>query len=71
MDNFAQNLKNLRKNRKWTQQRLAEKLKVSASVVKNWESGKYYPHMYTLLDISELFDVSLDTLIKGKVERVI
>jgi len=71
MDNFAQNLKNLRKNRKWTQQRLAEKLKVSVSVVKNWEIGKYYPHVDLLLAISELFDVSLDTLIKGKVEMVI
>lgn len=67
MDRFARNLKKLRKDRKWTQQRLSEKLKVSTCVVKNWEAGKYYPHVGLLIDISELFGVSMDDLVKGDI----
>lgn len=63
-------LVDLRKSRKLSQEELAEKLYVSRQTISNWERGKTYPDINSLLLIATVFDVSLDNLIKGDVDMM-
>lgn len=58
----------LRKEKNLSQEELAEKLYVSRQTISNWERGKTYPDIHSLLLIATYFDVSLDHLIKGDVD---
>ena len=69
MEKFKKNIKALRKSRGWTQERMAKKLNVCPSVVKKWEKGEYYPHTALVMEISDLFNVSIDDLLKGDVSK--
>lgn len=59
---FQLRLKQLREQKKISQQQLANALSVSQSTVGMWESGKNKPEYTTLLKIAEYFGVSLDEL---------
>ena len=52
-----------------TQEQLAEQLDVSRQSVSKWEGGQSFPEMDTLLRICDLYDVNLDTLLRGSVEE--
>ncbi|MBM7641872.1 helix-turn-helix domain-containing protein [Streptococcus loxodontisalivarius] len=58
----------LRKEKQLSQEELAEKLYVSRQTISNWERGKTYPDINSLLLIATFFDVTLDNLIKGDVD---
>ncbi|MGV3010654.1 helix-turn-helix domain-containing protein [Streptococcus thoraltensis] len=58
----------LRKSKQLSQEELAEKLYVSRQTISNWERGRTYPDINSLLLIATFFDVSLDNLIKGDVD---
>lgn len=70
---LQEKLKELRKQSGLTQEQAAEKLNVSRAAVARWETGKGIPDISNLITISEVFDISLDELIKGdrKVEKKI
>ena len=51
-----------------SQEELAERVYVSRQTVSNWETGKTYPDIHSLLLLGTVFNVSLDQLIKGDVE---
>lgn len=51
-----------------SQEELAEKVYVTRQTVSNWETGKSYPDIHSLLLLSNLFEISLDQLIKGDIE---
>ena len=51
-----------------SQEGLAREVFVSRQTVSNWETGKTYPDVQSLLLLSNLFDVSVDSLVKGDVE---
>lgn len=53
---------------KMSQEELADKIYVSRQSISNWERGKNYPDLHSLIALSQLFEISLDTLIKGDVE---
>ncbi len=53
-----------------SQEALAEKIYVSRQTVSNWENDKNYPDINSLLRLSEVFQVSVDILIKGDVEKM-
>lgn len=53
---------------KLSQEELAEKVYVTRQTVSNWENGKSYPDIHSLLLLSSLFEVSLDELVKGDIE---
>ncbi len=53
-----------------SQEMLAEKIYVSRQTVSNWENDKNYPDINSLLRLSEVFEVSIDILIKGDVEKM-
>ena len=51
-----------------SQEELAEKIYVTRQSISNWENGKTYPDIHSLLLLSSLFDISLDQLVKGDIE---
>ena len=53
----------MRKNKKLSQEQLAEKLNVSRQTISNWENGKFYPDIDALVKISKCFNISLDDLL--------
>ena len=65
---FSDNLQFLRARQGQTQERLAEILEVSRQSVSKWESAQSYPEMDTILRICDLYQVDLDTLLRGSVE---
>ena len=62
--NFAEKLQILRKEKGMSQENLAETIGVSRQAVSKWESGQSYPEMDKLIALSELFNVSMDNLVK-------
>lgn len=61
-------IKKYRSNMGISQEELARKVYVSRQTVSNWETGKNYPDIHSVLLLSSVFNVSLDQLIKGDVE---
>lgn len=63
---FGEKLQELRKSRGLTQQELAEALYVSRTAISKWESGRGYPSIDSLKEISGFFSVSIDDLLSGE-----
>ena len=63
-------IKELRNVQGINQDELANKLFVSRQTVSNWENGKSYPDIQSVLLLSEIFDVSVDNLLKGDIEKM-
>lgn len=61
---FGEKLSKLRKENNYTQEQLADVLNVSRQSVSKWESDLAYPETEKLIKISELFNCSLDYLMK-------
>ena len=62
---ICERLKEARKNSGMTQEEVAEKINVSRVSVSNWETGKTLPDIASLIELSTLYDISLDELVKG------
>lgn len=60
----------LRKDKHFTQQRLADELGVKQSTVAMWETGKSVPSMKNLLALSKLLDTSIDEICSSLKENV-
>lgn len=58
-------LKNARIKKSMTQEDVADKLYVSRQSISNWENNKTYPDIGNVLALSDLYEVSLDELLKG------
>lgn len=67
---IGRKLKEARQMRDLTQENVAEKLNVSRQTISNWETEKFYPDILYVLQLSDLYQVSLDELLKGD-ERMI
>lgn len=61
-------IKKYRKQKNFSQEELAEKVYVSRQTISNWENDRSYPTLESLLILSALFDISLDTLVKGDID---
>ena len=62
---FNEKLQELRKQKKLTQEELAEILYVSRTAISKWESGRGYPNIDSLKAISKFFSLSLDELLSS------
>ena len=51
-----------------SQEELANRVYVSRQTISNWENDKSYPDVNSLVLLSEIFQISLDKLIKGDIE---
>jgi len=58
-------IKEIRENAGLSQEQFAEKLAISRQAVSKWERGVALPDIENIMYISELFNVSLDTIVKG------
>lgn len=65
---FHKILKEKRKELGLTQEQLAKQLMVSRSAISNWEIGRNYPDIQSLITIANIFDVSLDYLFNEDIE---
>ena len=67
---LANQILNIRKEQKLTQEEFGKLFYVTRQTVSNWENGKSYPDLGILIDISNRFEVSLDSLLKGDSKMV-
>ncbi len=67
---LGKQIKKYRNERTLSQETLADRVYVSRQTVSNWENDKSYPDVKSLVLLSEVFEVSLDQLIKGDVEEM-
>jgi transcriptional regulator with XRE-family HTH domain len=65
--NIRKQLKSYRKKFNLSQEDLADIIHVSRPTISNWENGKSYPDLQSLLLLSDYFKISLDELVKGDV----
>lgn len=65
---LADKIISLRKRFGWSQEELADKLNVSRQAVSKWESGNSIPDMEKVVNMSNLFGVSTDFLLKDEME---
>ena len=66
---FAENLKQLRKEKQISQEELAELLDVSRQAVSKWEQGIGYPEVEKLLLLSSKLRISLDSLMETEIAQ--
>lgn len=65
MMEFNEKLQELRKQKRLTQEELAEHLYVSRTAISKWESGRGYPNIESLKAIAKFFSVTIDELLSG------
>lgn len=65
---FADKLIALRKKAGWSQEELAQQLGVTRQSVSKWEGAQSAPDLDKVLQLSRLFDVSTDYLLKDELE---
>lgn len=65
---FADNLQSIRKEKKLSQEELAEKIGVSRQAISKWEQGSGYPETEKLLTLAQELNVSLDYLMLGEIK---
>ena len=63
-------LKKSRLESKLTQEKVAEEIQVSRQTISNWENEKSYPDIISVIKMSDLYNVSLDELLKGDSEMI-
>ena len=61
-------IKKHRQKTQLSQEELANRVYVSRQTISNWENDKSYPDVNSLVLLSEIFQVSLDTLVKGDID---
>jgi len=69
--NFGEKLINLRKDKKMTQEEVADKLNVTRQTVSNWELNQTKPDVEQLKGLSKLYKISVDDLIDNDVKEVL
>ena len=63
--NFNEKLMELRKQKGWSQEELGNRLNVTRQTISKWELAQTTPEMDKLVEISQLFDISLDELLNN------
>lgn len=67
---ISKQIKKYRRDSNLSQEDLAQKIFVTRQTISNWETGKNYPDINSLVLLSTLFDVSLDILVRGDLEEM-
>ena len=69
MKNIQANIKHLRSLKKMSQERFADELKWSRSMVGSYEEGRSEPPIDRLIDLSDYFQIPIDILVKNDLRR--
>jgi len=67
---FQEKLIELRKAKGWSQEELGEKLSVTRQTLSKWELGQTTPEMDKLIELSKLFNISIDTLVGNEESQI-
>ena len=67
---IGKKLKDARMKSGFTQENVAEKINVSRQTISNWENEKSYPDIINVIELSNLYSISLDDLLKGDREMM-
>jgi len=67
---FGDNLKIIRKNKKMSQERLAEMVNVSRQSVSKWETGEAYPEMNNILELCKIFNCKINDLVHSDMSDI-
>ena len=67
---FGDNLKNIRKKEKLSQESLAEKVGVSRQSVSKWENGESYPEMNNILELCKIFHCNINDLVNNNITDI-
>ena len=62
---IGKKLKDARMKSGFTQETVAEKINVSRQTISNWENEKSYPDIISVIELSSIYSISLDDLLKG------
>ena len=62
---IGKKLKDARMKSGFTQEDIAEKINVSRQTISNWENEKSFPDIMSVIELSNLYSISLDDLLKG------
>jgi len=65
---FSERLKKEREKRGWSQTDLADKIHVSRQSVSKWETGKNYPSIEIIIELSDLFGITIDEMLRSDKE---
>ena len=67
---ISSQIKKYRLESSLSQEELADKIFVTRQTISNWENGKNYPDINSIVLLSTLFGISLDILVKGDLEEM-
>ena len=67
---LGKQIKKYRQELQLSQEELADHVYVSRQTISNWENDKSYPDVTSLVLLSEIFQISLDKLIKGDIDTM-
>lgn len=70
MVEIGERIRTKRKQQKITQQELADQLHVSRSAISNWENSRNYPDLNSIVLLSDIFEISLDSLLREDTKMV-
>ncbi len=62
---LAKNLKRARRNKEYSQEQVATKLRITQQALSKWENGHAYPDVITLKLLCDLYQVSIDEMLKN------
>lgn len=60
---LSKNIKKYRLMKKMSQSELSKRIGVSHQAISKWETGENYPDFMSLINLAQLFEVSLDILV--------
>lgn len=67
---LGNHIKHYRNEKGLSQEELAERVYVTRQTISNWENNKNYPDINSIVLLSEVFEISIDNLIKGDLEEM-
>lgn len=67
---IGKKLKEARMQAGFTQEKVSEEIQVSRQTISNWENEKSYPDIISIIKLSDLYEISLDELLKGDDEII-
>ena len=67
---IGRRIKNLRAEHNISQEQLSEKIYVTRQTISSWENDKSYPDLNSLIRMSEVFNITIDNLVKGDIIKM-
>lgn len=67
---IGEKLRDARNQKGLTQEEVADEIHVSRQTISNWENNRSYPDIISVILLSDLYQMSLDVLLKGDKDMI-